>query len=730
MASTKDGLPRRAFAYAPTAEPATWKLPILNADGSVDTDRLPAAAAALSEGGFRGQKADIPSSAMANVKSKLRQAYRKWKGSDAEYPESIRETDDDVEQPTFREATFLLDRAAVKACVVFTPDGQDAYVVPEWDGSFTPTYLLDEDHQVSAEATWQVQDATRLLGDLYRLKGNEAEEPADAALIDTAIKALMRFITSEGGEIGGEATVAEAGKRHSKADEDLLRSFHDMLKRLGVECEDPARETVLAAVVAETAIAADAAPESITFRESGFEMGLVTLREAAAEFDDENRTVWITPIKPGWGNKRDKFFYTEPALREATEAGLFNNIKMFRDHPRKSDEKDLPERSVKDWFATTREAVWNEDRHLPRVPIKVHDEGDYRRFKDVPEQVAFSVLGGGMARSGKVDGEDGRIVESLRNVRSVDWVTEAGEGGAIDFAESAAQEHEDIKMEIENLSDEQIKAEALRRGLIREADGEGEKPSEEEAESTSTPTTVAGGTEGDSETREEMDEEREEGGEVPTEEQTGTATEATESTETTETTRREERQAERTEGEVKESAGDEDLDAKIAKAVDDALAAERAKGANKDKAAKAVAGELAESDLPKRAKDILLADFREASFGNGQIYTDEPALRGAVKGEIKKAAALLGLKPKDSKVNGLGDNSDEGAPASVKESVAARIDTKFGPSGIPKENATTPEGEEAVVSESAGGVADRIGQKFGGRGASGRHGASTAEPGP
>src|SRR5450830_120117 len=89
--ATKDGLPRKAFAYAPTAVPATWSLPFLKADGTPDEERLPAAVAALSPGGFRGEKADIPANLLPMVKAKLRSAYRKWKGSDVEYPATLNE---------------------------------------------------------------------------------------------------------------------------------------------------------------------------------------------------------------------------------------------------------------------------------------------------------------------------------------------------------------------------------------------------------------------------------------------------------------------------------------------------------------------------------------------------------------------------------------------------------------------------------------------------------------
>jgi hypothetical protein len=351
-------------------------------------------------------------------------------------------------------------------------------------------------------------------------------------------------------------------------------------------------------------------------------------------------------------------------------------------------------------FATTREAVWDENRGIPRVPIKVHDEGDYRRFKDVPEQVAFSVLGGGLARPGKVNGETGRIVESMTNVRSVDWVTEAGAGGAIDFAESAAQEHEDIKMEVETLSDEQIKAEAVRRGLIRESDGDDKAEAKvEDGEATATASTPSGGTLSDSEVRAADEKEQDESGAGPK----------------IEDTKAEEPAAE--EAETKESAEAPDVEALVQKAVADALAKERKDRETetevKESAKKAVAAELAESNLPKYAKDIIVTSFREATFGAGSVWTDEPALRGAVRGEVAKAAALLGLKERPSKVAGLGDNEAEGSPVSVTESVASRIDQKFGPSGVPKGEATAADGEEAIVSESGRSVEDRIAGKFG-----------------
>lgn len=77
MAETKsvDGTqhPASDFAYVPDAtKPSTWKLPIF------DARHAAAAKAALSSGGFRGQKVQIPASALPGVRRKVNAANKKF----------------------------------------------------------------------------------------------------------------------------------------------------------------------------------------------------------------------------------------------------------------------------------------------------------------------------------------------------------------------------------------------------------------------------------------------------------------------------------------------------------------------------------------------------------------------------------------------------------------------------------------------------------------------------
>lgn len=77
---TEDGenYPQSAFAYAPDADtPSGWKLRMWETpDKKLTKVQLGRAAAALSPGGFRGNKVAIPEEALPGVKRKIRAAYR------------------------------------------------------------------------------------------------------------------------------------------------------------------------------------------------------------------------------------------------------------------------------------------------------------------------------------------------------------------------------------------------------------------------------------------------------------------------------------------------------------------------------------------------------------------------------------------------------------------------------------------------------------------------------
>lgn len=88
--------PMRDYAFTPDpSAPATWKLRLTESPGKVTVAQLAKAAAALSSGGFRGNKAMIPPAALASVKRRVRAEYRKLGVQEGAIPASVKALPDD-----------------------------------------------------------------------------------------------------------------------------------------------------------------------------------------------------------------------------------------------------------------------------------------------------------------------------------------------------------------------------------------------------------------------------------------------------------------------------------------------------------------------------------------------------------------------------------------------------------------------------------------------------------
>lgn len=96
----KQGLPLEAFAIVGDAEdPETWKLPHhsraifralagkLDIESTVDWDRMPAAVAALSPGGYRGRRVDATAAQILQAAHHLAAHYR---NAGKELPDTLR----------------------------------------------------------------------------------------------------------------------------------------------------------------------------------------------------------------------------------------------------------------------------------------------------------------------------------------------------------------------------------------------------------------------------------------------------------------------------------------------------------------------------------------------------------------------------------------------------------------------------------------------------------------
>jgi len=141
-------------------------------------------------------------------------------------------------------------------------------------------------------------------------------------------------------------------------------------------------------------------------------------------------TARVRIIAPGWGSsgyysesmlKSNKFVYTE-----ATHD--------YIDHPTKTEERERPERSLKDLAAVITGNVKYESEGVPvpGVYADIHVFKEYRDFlNEKAPYIGMSHRAIGKGVQGTAEGKQGKIIESLHKCLSVDFVTKPGAGGGI-----------------------------------------------------------------------------------------------------------------------------------------------------------------------------------------------------------------------------------------------------------------------------------------------------------
>lgn len=195
-------------------------------------------------------------------------------------------------------------------------------------------------------------------------------------------------------------------------------------------------ETVLgmAAEPAPEYEAGEAQPISVGESHEGATLQLVEAAEADAAAGIP-LVMDVALIEPGWGNKKDMNYYPRDML--ARDAKVFEGSKMYE-----SDHRPA-EKSTENWVSTVRSIKGLSDTGAPIAEVVVHNSGFAERVRALKAagmlgKMECSILAGGMARKGKVDGVAGNIVERITEALAVDWVTRAGAGGrALDLAEHA-----------------------------------------------------------------------------------------------------------------------------------------------------------------------------------------------------------------------------------------------------------------------------------------------------
>jgi len=155
---------------------------------------------------------------------------------------------------------------------------------------------------------------------------------------------------------------------------------------------------------------------------------IVPLIERALRQDG---TTKVKVIEAGWGTSG---FYSPEVLKRDGPQAFRAGTHMFVDHPTVSDELERPERSLKELGGVlVTDARWEDD--AAGGPGLYADAKVFSGFGAVLEEMAphigVSINADGVVREGAAEGRKGRIVERIRQAKSVDFVTQAGAGGKV-----------------------------------------------------------------------------------------------------------------------------------------------------------------------------------------------------------------------------------------------------------------------------------------------------------
>ncbi len=187
-------------------------------------------------------------------------------------------------------------------------------------------------------------------------------------------------------------------------------------------------------------------------------------------------TMRVKLIRPGWGNLKDNHYYPPEVLRR--DARVFEGKKMYTTDHVQGEKSERTEVSVI-------EAIEGfEDDGSPIARVKVFDPGFAEKVRNrakagVLYMLECSVLGAGTAKPFTLDGRKGKIIESITDAESVDWVTRAGAGGhALEIAEAQKTNQEGANMADEKENVEVTQTEQVQLEIAPVVEAEQPAPAE------------------------------------------------------------------------------------------------------------------------------------------------------------------------------------------------------------------------------------------------------------
>jgi hypothetical protein len=158
------------------------------------------------------------------------------------------------------------------------------------------------------------------------------------------------------------------------------------------------------------------------------ESDLIPLSEASVRKDG---TAEIKIIAPGWGSSG---YYSADVLKRDGAKVFTPGVKMYIDHPTRTQEAERPERSITELAGElTTPARWV-DNH-PQGAGLYADAKIFPQFKETLQAIAphigVSIRALGRAQAGDAEGRKGSVIQEISSARSVDFVTQPGAGGKV-----------------------------------------------------------------------------------------------------------------------------------------------------------------------------------------------------------------------------------------------------------------------------------------------------------
>jgi hypothetical protein len=162
---------------------------------------------------------------------------------------------------------------------------------------------------------------------------------------------------------------------------------------------------------------------------------LVSLEEAVMT---RSGVATVTIITPGFNASAQRYY---PAETLARACKVFEGVKMYADHPTSLEDKERPERSIKDWVATLKNVRVDAHGALAGEALVVEPWMEAKlatlRDKGMLKEMGISINAVGTATRGEIRGVQTTIIERIVRVRSVDFVTEPGAGGEVQIFEAS-----------------------------------------------------------------------------------------------------------------------------------------------------------------------------------------------------------------------------------------------------------------------------------------------------